>query len=369
MIPLFQPTHSWRDVWAVAKVLRSKWTGVGALATQFQKAWAEHLNVPTESIVLLNSCTEALFQSVALYTKPGDTVLLPACHFIGAGNAVLGQNRRLALCDVDPQTLMPTVQNVRDSLTPGTRAVLLLHYGGQVCSDIRDIVEFCYGERVALIEDVACGPATTWRGKATGTFGDFGCWSFDSMKVLSAGDAGAAYVKDPVLARLLRLRVGCGLASSGADSKRPKWWKYRVTTYGRSSHINDITAAVLLCQLKRLPRLIRKRKGVCVQYDNALRDLPWITTRPSATEDSTDSYYFYWIQSKYRDKLAWYLREHGVFSSMRYWPLSWAYGIQGSFPGAEYAARNTLLLPCHANLSKGDVNYIVSLIHGFGRRL
>jgi dTDP-4-amino-4,6-dideoxygalactose transaminase len=157
------------------------------------------------------------------------------------------------------------------------------------------------------------------------------------------------------------------LESSGASNPRPKWWKYRVGTYGRSSRINDITAAVLLCQLKRLPRLIQKRKGVCVQYDNVLRDLPWLTTRPSAMGDSTDSYYFYWLQSKYRDKLAWYLRERGIFTSMRYWPLHWAYGIRGSFPGAEYAARNTLLLPCHANLSKGDVNRIISVILDFGK--
>jgi aminotransferase len=366
MIPVFQPTVGWREAWAVARVLRSKWIGRGEVTSRFQAAWSEHIESSPDNVVLLHNCTEALFQSVALFTQPGDSVVVPTIHFIAAGNAVLGQGRKLVLCDVDPHTLMATPETIEPAL-PKAKMLLYLHYGGLPQDRMAEIAALCSDSGVKLVEDAACAPVTTIGGKAAGTFGDMGCWSFDAMKVLASGNGGAAWVRGADTLNRLKLNAGLGLQGSGMNSDRPKWWKYRVKVYGRSSHMNDITAAMLLEQMKRLPRLILRRKGVTQQYDEMLGTLPWLTTRPACPGDCADSYYLYWIQCEQRDKLAWFLRDRGIYSTYRYEPLHWAYIIRQYLPSAERAARRTLLLPCHANLSKRDVRYICHTIREFGK--
>ena len=87
--------------------------------------------------------------------------------------------------------------------------------------------------------------------------------------------------------------------------------------------------------------------------------------RPKCPADRTDSYYFYWVQCERRDDLALYLRRNDVYTTFKYWPLHWAYGLEGSYPGAERAALTTLLLPCHANLREPDVQRIIELVRKF----
>lgn len=367
MISVFQPTVGWQEAWAVAKVLRSKWIGRGKYAEQFLNSWATHIKTNPVNLVAMNTCTEALFQLISLCTNEGDEVIVPAVHFIGAGNAVRGQKRELILCDVHPSTLVATDYMIEAALTQNTKAVLLLHYGGIPNPSIVKIVELCKSRGITLIEDAACSPVSALRGQAIGAFGDAGCWSFDAMKVLCSGNAGMAWVRDTNAVPSLRKQVNLGLKSGGMKSSQQRWWEYNVSEYGRMSEMDDITAAILLQQMRRLPKLISRRKGVCAEYDAALGEYDWLSPRPACCGD--DSYYFYWVQTPYRDRLAQYLRAHDVYTTFRYYPLHWAYRMNKRFPGAEKAADTTLLLPCHANLNKKDVGVVCDLIRRFGKSL
>lgn len=358
MINVFEPSTYLDEALAVSKALYSHWIGAGPRADEFKAEWARHVNTDPAHLVALHNCTAGLFAAVDLCTQPGDTVVVPAIHFIGAGNAVLGQGRKLALCDVDPLTL-----NIDPETIPNKSqvAIILDHYGGIPCD--MDAIKSMY---MIIIEDAACAPASTYRGRACGTLGDVGLWSFDAMKVFTSGDGGMVWLNNAEDARLLHNITRLGLPEThGVHKEGAGWWEYRVSEYGYLSEMNDIAAAIGLAQLRRLPQLLAWRRQVCEWYDEGLAGLDWLTLRPRCPTDRTDSYYFYWVQCERRDELALYLRQNGVYTTFKYWPLHWAYCLDGSYLGAERASRVTLLLPCHANLVESDVQKVCELIREF----
>ncbi len=358
-INVFEPSVGHDEAQAVNQALYSHWIGAGPRAEEFKAEWARHIKSHPAHLVTLHNCTAGLFAAVDLFIRPGDIVVVPAIHFIGAGNAIRKQGRRLILCDVNPLTL-----NIdRDKLKGKSisTAIILNHYGGIPC----DVDNFKDGG-FTIIEDAACAPASTYHGLACGTLGDVGLWSFDAMKVLTSGDGGMAWLNNAEDARLLCNATRLGLDEThGVHRDGADWWEYRVNEYGCLSEMNDVAAAIGLAQLRRLPQLLAWRRRVCEWYDEGLAGLDWLTLRPKCPADRTDSYYFYWVQCDRRDELALYLRQNGVYTTFKYWPLHWAYGLDGHYPGAERAARVTLLLPCHANLRETEVQQIVELVRRF----
>jgi aminotransferase len=199
-----------------------------------------------------------------------------------------------------------------------------------------------------------------------------GCWSFDAMKILVCGDGGFIYCRNLEHARRFRRRVYLGLETeSGLKSSRTdRWWEFEISEFGRRAIMNDIAAAIARVQLRRLPEFFRRRAEVDRMYREGLGDLPWLRLPPCAQSPDTSSYYFFWIQTApgHRDRLAAFLRERGIYTTFRYYPLHRvrAYHAEGTYPGADYAAERTLLLPMHHSLSDADVDRILKAVREYG---
>ncbi|NLE03231.1 MAG: aminotransferase class I/II-fold pyridoxal phosphate-dependent enzyme, partial [Crenarchaeota archaeon] len=199
MINVMQPTLGKEELEALEKTFASNWIGHGKITAQFEKTWADHLNSTPDKILSTNCCTEGLFSSMYLCgIQPGDEVILPTISFIGAGNAVCAHRAKMVLCDVDKRTLNARASDIEKCITAKTKAVLLLHYGGITC-EMDEIVDLCKKYNLKLIEDSAAGVCSTYKGKAIGTFGDMGMWSFDAMKILVCGDGAMLHFNDPQL--------------------------------------------------------------------------------------------------------------------------------------------------------------------------
>jgi dTDP-4-amino-4,6-dideoxygalactose transaminase len=184
-IQLFRPDFGPAEHDALRAVLASGWVGRGAKTAAFERAFAQHLGVAAENVMAIPSATDGLFLSVAHSNLgPGDEVIMPTISFIGAAQAVASVGATVRLCDVDPHTLNPSLENLDAVRTPRTKAVILIHYGGVPC-DMREIMSWANAHEIAVIEDSACSPVSTLDGRACGTFGDFAMWSFDSMKMMS----------------------------------------------------------------------------------------------------------------------------------------------------------------------------------------
>lgn len=368
MINLFQPVCDSRELFAIDKVLASGWLGKGPKVAEFEAAWSNHIGATPEQVVSTNSCTEGLFTAVRLLDiGPGDEVIIPTIHFVGAAQAVLAIGAIPVFCDVDSRTLNTTAGFILSKVTKRTRAVVLNHYGGVPCQmdEIMLLLEQWPG--IYLIEDAACAPASTYQGKAVGTFGDIGLWSFDAMKIITTGDGGMMYIRDKELADKARKMLYLGTdTQSGLSNSTDRWWEFGVEIEGaRRSVMNDMAAVMGLEQLKKLAAFAARRAEASLFYDCQLYGLFPYCPNVLVGNKNLSSFYFYWIQTPRRNELAAFLKENGIYTSFRYYPLHWAYGTADYLPNAEKAARETLLLPLHCGLTDEDVNFICNKVKEF----
>jgi aminotransferase len=354
-------------------VFESNWIGKGRQVSDFEKGFADYINAGHENVKSISCCTEGLFEILEILNiKEGDEVILPSISFIGAGNAVANTGAKPVFCDVDKRTLNVKLDNIVEKITPKTKAVIILHYGGLPC-EIDVISDYLRENGIYLIEDSACSVASKFNGRHCGTFGDFGVWSFDAMKILIIGDGGAVYAKNTGHAKQIEYHSYLGLKSkSGIENTvDKKWWEFDIDHFGRRAIINDIAGAIGNSQLKKLNQFIKTRKGIHDFYDAELGSLGWLMIPDKFPANIESSYYFYWLQFEkegLRDRLAMFLRENGIYTTFRYYPLHWVNYFQDKsiLVNTEWAARNTLCIPIHQGLTQNDLEIVVSKIKEFG---
>ncbi len=373
MINVMQPSLGKEELEAIAEVFKSNWIGKGKQVSDFEKMYAEHLGTTPDHVISTNCCSEGLFSSMHLMgIQPGDEVIAPTLSFLGSGNAVCANGSKLVLCDVDPRTLNVRACDIEKVITPRSKAILLLHFGGIPC-EMDEIMSLARQNGLKVIEDCAAGVWSQYKGHALGTDGDMAMWSFDAMKILVCGDGSILYFKDSEIREKADKWLYFGLeAKSGYEnSVAQKWWEFDISAFGHRAIMNNVTAAMAIEQFKKLPMFMKKRENVHNMYNEGLKGIEWIDTPPELGEGSRSSFYFYHIQLKNgkRDELARYLREREIYTTYRYYPLHRVphYGISGTFPGADYAADNTLCLPMHQSLSDLDVEKVLDTIKEFGQ--
>jgi aminotransferase len=247
----------------------------------------------------------------------------------------------------------------------------VIHYAGVPC-DIKNISQLCKSKNIKLIEDNANSPFSRVNSKNTGTFGDIGLWSFDSMKQLVTGDGGMIYCADKNDKEKLDKLTYLGLESKSgfSNSIDNKWWEFDISSPSRRSITNDIQAAIGIEQLKKIDVQIENRKLIHDIYTKELKELNWLDVPLDLEIGIHSSYYMYHIQTKNkkdRDKLAKYLRDKGIYTTFRYYPLHLVkyFKTNISLPNTEKAAYSTLCIPLHQGLKKDEVLYIIETIKTF----
>lgn len=375
MINLFQPSLGDDELKSIKDVFNSNWLGKGALVKDFESKFATSLLEDHNRFLSTTSCTEAIYLSAKLFEfAEGDDVIVPAISFPSIGSAIIETGARIIFCDVDRHSLNVRVDNIRSVMTEKTKAIYITHYGGVPC-DMDEIISFCNDNEILVIEDSACAVRSFYKGKACGTFGDMGMWSFDAMKTLSTADGGMMYVKNPAkrivaeesLYLGLPVKSKSGLDSSSLDSAN--WWEFEMNRTGRRAIMNNVTAAMGISQLTKLNNFIARRKEIHDEYMSELEKVGDIKLPPTPDYDHTSSYYFFWIQTKYRDELARFLLNHGVYTTFRYWPLNkvqlFSKYVSSEYPNSDFAASHTLNIPLHQSLSDENVKLIIDSIKAF----
>ncbi|MGY2061585.1 DegT/DnrJ/EryC1/StrS family aminotransferase, partial [Nocardia gipuzkoensis] len=236
-------------------------------------------------------------------------------------------------------------EDVRVCLTPRTKAVIVLHYGGNP-GDIAGIARLCREHDIKLVEDAANAIVSTVDGTACGTFGDVGVWSFDHGKIAVSVDGGMLYVRDPALAERAKKVAYLGMEqSSGFDQamrSATRWWEFEVSSFATRSVLNDVLGAIGCVQLGKLAGFVARRREVAARYDAALAQVPGVRIPPAVAPGHEHSYYLYAIQldPQLRDHIARDLYERGIYTTFRYALLHQvrAYGSTANLPNAERAA-------------------------------
>jgi dTDP-4-amino-4,6-dideoxygalactose transaminase len=377
MINVFQPILGEDELEAIKQVFSSNWIGKGDQVSNFELNFSKSLLAKKENFCSTTSCTEGLFLAPELFNfNSEDEIIVPGISFIAVGNSIVSSGAKMVLCDVDKRSLNARVEDIEKKITKKTKAIILNHYGGIPC-DMDPILDLCTENNIILIEDSACAVRSFYKGKACGTMGDMGIWSFDAMKILCTGDGGMIYLKSDKLMQICREQLYLGTPAkqkSGLDSStdnKDNWWEFDINRPGRRAIMNNIAGAIGNAQLKKLNSFIKRRKEIHGIYFNELSKYDWLRLPPMLEVDFSSSYYFFWIQLNKRNELARYLLDNDVYSTFRYWPLNKIkyFGQTNlKLKSSDWASENTLNIPIHQSLSDDEIFKVIDLIRIFGKK-
>jgi len=354
-LPFGQPNFGAREIEAAACVLRSGWVGQGPEVEAFEKELVEALGVPY--VVTVNSCTSALFLSLLVSgVKPGDEVIVPSLTWCATANAALFLGARPVFADIEPDTLCVSARTVMKKITPRTRAVIPVHFGGWRAPivEIRAVLP----SNVAVIEDAAHALGT----KGIAHPASLTCFSFYANKNLSTGDGGAIALHDATLAdQLVSLRQN-GLPSA--------WQRYRgkntpvaqLGTLGYKMAFNDLFASIGRVQLKRQAEFHRLRRAIADLYLTRLPD-EWAPANYTFDADHALHLFLVLVPSN-RDGIVRKLRERNVGAAIHYAPLHLMplYGSQPALPMTEEMASRILTLPISASMTIEDAEAVMDVV-------
>jgi len=309
------------------------------------------------------SGTDAL--TLALHASgvgPGDDVIVPAFTFIATGGAVSALGARPVFADIEPGTFALDPARVEERLTPRTRAIVAVHLFG-LPAEMDPILALGARRGIAVIEDNAQSLGASYRGRATGSMGAFGCLSFYPSKNLGAyGDAGMILTASAAATGRLR-----GLRNHGETAR------YVSAERGWNSRLDEIQAAVLRVKLRHLAGWTAARQAVARAYDAALSGAPGIRT-PQRRAGSEHVYSVYTIRvegpsAARRDRVKQYLTGRGIASVVYYpvplhlQPIYAAAGLErGALPESERAAEEVLSLPIYPGLSEAQIARVAEAV-------
>ncbi len=326
------------------------------------------------NVLLTTSCTHALEMATILSDiRPGDEVIMPAFTFVSTADAVVQRGGRVVFVDIRPETMNINEDLIEDAITERTKAIVPVHYAGVAC-DMDKIIKIAEKYNLRVIEDAAQGVNAFYKGKALGTIGDFGCYSFHETKNYTMGEGGAIVFNDNSYtesAEILREK-----GTNRSKFFRGQIDKYTWVGYGSSYLPSDMNAAYLWAQLEMADEINRDRISSYKFYDEMLEPLEKenLIDRPFVPEYACHNAHMYYIKAKdleTRGQLISFLRGRGIQAVFHYIPLhtSPAGRKFGRFFGEDiYTTRESerlIRLPMFYKLSEAEKCHIVESVYEF----
>ncbi len=341
--------------------------------TQKDNEWIEK-TTGTGKALLTTSCTHALELAALLADiKPGDEVIMPAYTFVSTADAFVLRGAKVVFVDIRPDTMNIDEKLIEDAITDRTKCVVPVHYAGVGC-EMDTIMEIAKRRNLMVIEDAAQGVMAKYKGKALGTFGDFGAFSFHETKNYSMGEGGALLIRDE--AHILDAEIIREKGTNRSQFFRGQIDKYTWMNYGSSYLPSDMNAAYLYAQLEKADEINEDRLRVWNRYMEGLKDLAEAgkIEVPFIPEECTHNAHMFYIKAKdveERTKLIGFLKQNDILSVFHYVPLHSAPAGRkfGRFSGEDkYTTRESerlTRLPLYYGLKDEQVDYIIEKVHEF----
>lgn len=371
MIKVSIPITDEKEIDAVAEVLRSGRYADGPKTKEFEKKFSEYIN--TNKAVATANGTSALHMAlIACGIKPGDEVIVPPLTFFATVEAVLHQGAIPVFADLDPKTFLIDPDDVRQKITPKTKAVIPVHFFGEPV-EIEKIKEICTKNNIRLIEDCAQAHGAEFRDKKVGSFGDANCWSFYATKNMTTGEGGMVTTNDKEIAEKIFALRNHGMTNRNDHE-----------ILGYNYRMSEIHAAIGIVQLQKLEKFNEKRIQISKRLIEELSSLDWL--EPQHIPDYV-KHVFFWCAFKVNEQkigmtgkeLREYLMKKEVEVRHRYTEPLYKQPvlIENNFnglisqkldysnvhlPNVESVVGKLIGLPNHPGLNEDDVQQIISVL-------
>jgi dTDP-4-amino-4,6-dideoxygalactose transaminase len=281
---------------ALNEVLESRvwWRTPGTKTLEFEQEFAR-FHGARHGVAVTNGTAALEVAMAAMGIGPGDEVILPDFTFVATASAVLFVNALPVLVDVDPETHCIDPRLAEAAITPRTKAIIAVHMGG-LPSDLDRLKEICQRHKIQLLEDCSHAHASEWRGQRIGTFGVAGTFSFQSSKLMTAGEGGIIISNDDNFERQARSVHDCG--------RMPGEWFYSHFIYGSNYRLSEWQGAVLSAQLSRLDEQTRRRHQNARILDRELKKIPGLTPQKldeRCTRNGQYAYIFHVDKKQFAD--------------------------------------------------------------------
>lgn len=375
-LPFALPDIGDEEIAEVVDTLKSGWVTTGPKAQRFEAEFSAFLGDAALHSIAVNSATAGLHLALeGLGIGPGDEVITTTHTFTATAEVARYLGADVRLVDIDPATLNIDPAAVEAAITPRTKAILPVHYGG-LAADMQSLHDIARRHGLKVVEDAAHALPATCTGQLVGTLAsDATVFSFYANKTITTGEGGMLVTRDAALAKRARVMRLHGMNRDAFDrytAKVPSWY-YEVVAPGFKYNLTDIAAALGLQQLKKAQRFQQARQRIAEAYDAGLAGLPLVTP-PLPPRGDQHAWHLYPLRLADgapldRDALIERLFAQGIGCSVHYIPLHrhpyWRerYRLRAEdFPHSDRAYQRLLSLPIYTRMRPDDVSRVIEAV-------
>lgn len=374
-LPFALPDIGEDEIAEVVDSLRSGWVTTGPKAKRFEQDFVDFLGGGVEAVAV-NSATAGLHLALeAIGIGPDDEVITTTHTFTATAEVIRYMGADPVFVDVSAESLCIDADAVARAITPRTKAIIPVHFGGRA-ADMSAILVIAQEHGLRVVEDAAHALPTTYRGKLVGTLeSDVTVFSFYANKPITTGEGGMLVTRDPAIAERARIMRLHGISRDAFDrfsATFPSWY-YEIVAPGFKYNLTDIAASLGIHQLSKANSFQRRRAEIAARYDIALAGLP-ITCPPHAENGDCHSWHLYAIQlggeaKVARDLFIERMFAQGIGMSVHYIPLHlhpyWrdTYNLTPEmFPISQRVYERTCSLPLYNRMTNADVDRVVEAV-------
>ena len=370
-IPFFKPWLTDVDKKNVKKIMNQQRLTNGPTLKKFESKISDFIK--TKYSLGVGSATHALHLSLrSIDISYGDEVIVPTFTFAATANSVIYCGAKPIFTDVDYETFNINPIEIQKKITKRTKAVIVVHYGGQACN-MQEIISVCKKKGLKLIEDCAHAFGSTYKNRKCGSFGATGCFSFYPTKIITTGEGGAISTNNSKLFKKILLLRSQGLSINSAEREKTGEWEYDIIDLGYNYRMDEIRASLGLSQMNRVNQINNQRIKIAQKYNKRLLNIEGITI-PKKAENRNHIFHLYTIKidKNYpmtRNELNKKLFDAGIGTSVQYIPLHLMSYYKENFrlserdyPKANRLYNEVLCLPIYPKMTNKQTEFVISKI-------
>lgn len=368
-VPLSDVNLGLQEEAAVQRVIRSGWLSMGAETQAFEEEYADFADAK-HAFAVTNATAGLHLACLSLGVGPGDEVILPSLTFVATANAIRYSGATPVFADIESlDNLNIDPGSIEKAISDRTKAIMVMHYGGFACN-MPEILAIAQANNLEVIEDAAHAVGSSLEGRALGTWGKVGCYSFFANKNMTTGEGGMIVTDDDDLAQKIRILRSHGMTTLTWDRHRGHAYTYDVIDLGFNYRIDEVRSALGREQLKKVVQGNQKRDALAHLYREMIEERIPQVSMPFANPRGRSSHYIQPIilpENRNKFEFMAKMKEQGIQTSWHYPPIHHFQiyknkQYDNKLPVTEATVNRLVTIPLYPTMSEQEAVWVIDAI-------